>query len=416
MEMNKDVGVVQEAEKRAEAIVAGEPDNTEALDVWALAALRLDHPELAEKRLEKSLDKFPKDLKSAKMLALIKLGRKDLAGAEQVLKRAAVQVPQSTEPALALGLFYLKAQKPAEAESQFRRVLLIDPKEQTALVNLGPLLYRAGRKDEAEKIYARIAALQNKEYRSVHAVFLFEEGRRDEAISEFDKLVRADPEDRLTRTRLVRAYLAWHKPAEAERVLAATLKRNRKDQEALLQRSELLRMGGRYGEAETDLNQVLHFSPDSAEAHYGMAKIRQAQGEPTRQRQELIQVVRINPNFLQARLELARLLTLANAAQAALELVDAMPEEQKGTIPAIVERNAALMVLGDKAELRLGIARGLAINKTTDLLLQDGILKLQEKNYLGARTSLEQAMDKKSDAMRALKAMALGLVDQRQGR
>src|SRR5260370_23731834 len=193
MAMNKDVGVVQEAEKRAKAIVAGEPDNTEALDVWALAALRLDHPELAEKRLEKSLDKFPKDLKSAKMLALIKLGRKDLAGAEQVLKRAAVQVPQSTEPALALGLFYLKAQKPAEAESQFRRVLLIDPKEQTALVNLGPLLYKAGRKDEAEKIYARIAPLPNQENRSLHAVFLFEEGRRDEAISELDKLGRADP-------------------------------------------------------------------------------------------------------------------------------------------------------------------------------------------------------------------------------
>src|SRR5260370_12038472 len=154
MEMNKDVGVVQEAEKRAKAIVAGEPDNTEALDVWALAALRLDHPELAEKRLEQSLDKFPKDLKSAKMLALIKLGRKDLAGAEQVLKRAAVQVPQSTEPALALGLFYLRAQKPAEAQSQFRPPVPIQPARPTALVNLRPLLYRAGPQDQPEKIYA----------------------------------------------------------------------------------------------------------------------------------------------------------------------------------------------------------------------------------------------------------------------
>ena len=49
---------------------------------------------------------------------------------------------------------------------------------------------------------------------------------------------------------------------DAERVLTAALKKNGLDVDALLQRSRIYLASGKLAEAQTDLNQVLHFRND----------------------------------------------------------------------------------------------------------------------------------------------------------
>ena len=142
-------------------------------------------------------------------------------------------------PEVYLGGFYLAHGKTADAEQQFRQALTIDPKNGPAMLDLGAMQVRAGQTDQAEQTYRQVAALPEKQYKPIHALFLFQSGKRDQALAEFEKLVGADPTDRNLRTELVRTYLALNRIGDAEKVLTAALKKNGLDVDALLQRSRI---------------------------------------------------------------------------------------------------------------------------------------------------------------------------------
>ena len=174
-------------------------------------------------------------------------------------------------------------------------------------------------------------------------------------MAEFEKLLAADPTNRELRTELVTAYLAMKRVGDAERVLTAALKKNGSDVDALLQRSRIYLGSGKLAEAQADLNQVLHFRSTSAEAHYLLAKVGQAREDTASQKQELGQALRADPNYLAARIELAQLLLADRGALPSLQLLDEAPQDQKGTVAVVLQRNWALLALGQKTEARKGI-------------------------------------------------------------
>src|ERR1035438_9173910 len=52
---------------------------------------------------------------------------------------------------------------------------------------------RAGQSDQAEQTYRRLSALPNKGYKPLHALFLFQTGKRDQAVAELERLARGRP-------------------------------------------------------------------------------------------------------------------------------------------------------------------------------------------------------------------------------
>ena len=68
----------------------------------------------------------------------------------------------------------------------------------------------------------------------------------------------------------------------------------------------------------------------------------------------------------------------------------------------ILERNWALLALGKKEDARKGIDRVLAAGKVPEALLQDATMKLDQKDYAGARKSIEEALGKTPEDVRAL--------------
>src|SRR5688572_24129164 len=162
---------------------------------------------------------------------------------------------------------------------------------------------RGGKSDQAEQIYRQIAALPEKRYKPVHALYLFQAGKQTEALAEFQGLAKADPQHRDLRTQLVSAYLALNQVEEAKKVLSETLKKNGRDVDALLQRSRILVASKNFTEAQNDLNQVLRFRPDSADAHYLLSKVSQGRGQDATRRQELNEALRLDPAHVYARVE-----------------------------------------------------------------------------------------------------------------
>jgi hypothetical protein len=92
-------------------------------------------------------------------------------------------------------------------------------------------------------------------------------------------------------------------------------------------------------------------------------------GKTLTYRQKLSAVLRLKPRLLAARVELAEDLVNAKESVAALALVDSAPNDQRSSVPLLVQRNWALWTKGDLSEMRKGIDQRLSIAKTTDLLV-----------------------------------------------
>ncbi|HXI38634.1 MAG TPA: tetratricopeptide repeat protein [Bryobacteraceae bacterium] len=412
---SKEKKKVEEAQQSIRDLINAGQTSAEALDALAITEWRLGSPQDAEKHLEEAVAKFPSDLASAVSLARMKQGHKDLAGAEAVLKKVAAQQPHSADALLALGQFYLNTGRPVDAESQFRRATEVDPKSGAALLTLAVLQARTGKLDQAEQSYARLSAFPEAQFRTYHASFLAARAKHNEAIAEAEKLSRQYPDDRAVRTLLTEEYLRTQRNADAVKLLTAALARNSKDFEALLQRSAIYLTLGRVDDAEKDLTSALHFHSDSPEAHFLMAKLHQARGASANQRQELGEALRLRPEYLQPRIQLAQVLISSGAAQAALDLMNAREvQPYRNNLAFLVARNWALLAVHQYAEARKEVDRGLAAVRAPNLLLQDAYLKLDEKNYSAARASLAEALNRSPEDLRVLRLIVGSYAAQKQ--
>ena len=401
----RDKEVIEEAEKRVREVLARSPADADTLSTLAVVEWRLGKLGDAEEHLNQVFEKWPENLKSSLILARLKLSQKDVSGAEQVLKKVVDTSPGKADPLIALGTFYILTGKPPHAEQQLRQALQLDPKNGFAMVALAGIKLRAGATAEAEQFYKQASALADPLYKPVHGVFLFQSGKHDLAIAEFEKLATAEPANREARSRLVNAYLATKRLAEAEKVLLATLKKNPRDLDALIQISQIHLRRGQFNEVEGNLNTVLKMEPNSAMAHFLIAKVYQRRGASSRQRQELSEAVRLSPNLLPARIELAQGFIQTNDAKAALELLNGAPAAQRNTLPVLVQQNWAHLALGNIGEAGKGIQRALDTTKRPDLLLQQAILKLLQKDTAGARLSLEEALKLNPEDLNALNVL-----------
>lgn len=373
-------------------LLAASPANPDADDTLALAESKLGNTADAVQRLENTLKKFPARLQTSEELAQVKLKNRDLDGAEAVLRQAVVSAPQSAPAELALGQFFMLSKQPALAEKELRKATQLDAKNGEALAALAAVEAALNRTSEADETYRRASESGDPQFRPAHAMFLFRQGKRDAAIAELEKLAKEAPDDRAARNRLFTAYMAAGQTEPARNLVASALKKNPKDIDALYQRARMSQMAGKTSDAEQDLQQVLHFRPDYAEGHVMMADLERDRGLSMNERKELTEALKINPGLLDARLRLARNYTKSGDPKAAIELLDAAPAAQKTLPPLVVERNWALIGAGDFQELRATLNQTSEAKRPLDLVLQDGLARLQKADYSGAAAAAEEAI------------------------
>lgn len=396
-----DKGAVQEAAKRASEVIAKGAD-VDAFDALALAQYRLGNREDAEKVLDQALEKFPASLSSSVELAKVRLARNDLKGAEQALQQAVSNDPKSAHPHVALGALYLAERQLPQAEQQFRAALNIDPKSGQSLLNLGAIEIHDGHLDAADRIFTKLSQLPDKQYKPAHAIFLFRTGKRDAAIAEFEKLSAADPSDRDAEARLVGAYMSVNRPADAERVLNASLKRSPKDVDALLLRSRVYLATGKPDAAKSDLTRAVGYRNESPDAHYLLARVYGTKGNLAEQQQEFGEALRLNPAYLPARLAMAQSLLRSNQAQSAVNVLNESPKAQQNLPAILIARAWALLASGETSEARVAIDPVLAAGRPPEALMLDATIRFVSKDYSGARNSVEEILKARPDELRAL--------------
>jgi putative PEP-CTERM system TPR-repeat lipoprotein len=409
----RNVGRLRDAMSRLQSVIAGSPDNTEAMDALAITEWRLGQVDSAEKLLEEALHKFPANLESSIMLARIKLGQRDFEGAESALKTAAERAPHAAPPELALGELYIILNRAQQAENAFQKALQLDSQNGPAMLGVAAVRLAEGHADLAEQTLRKAAALPDHRYHPLYAVFLYRSGKRQEALAEFRKIAEQHPGDRRARTRLVEAYLQMNKLAEAQGVLQAALKKNPKDVDALFQRGELDLRIGKTEEAQHDLSEVIHWVPDSAPARVALAVAYKASGQEGRERQELGEALRFDPGLLAARLELANNLLHTNDPRAALHVLEEASNSQKQTLAWMVARNRIWLALHKLRELRAAIDAALTSGRPVELVLQDGLLKLAERDYASAIAAAEEVLTRNPEDATAARVIVDSYVFQK---
>jgi tetratricopeptide (TPR) repeat protein len=414
MASSADPTILKEAQSRMTEVLKTNAANVDAIGTLALANLKLGNTSEALGELHQALSVAPKSLKASILLAEAKLSQKDAKGAEDVLKQACEHDPASSEARVALANFYLSQNRTADAEQSLRDAVKVNPANATALLSLGKLQLSRGDKAAAEQSFRSASLLRDRTYASAYGLFLFNQGRKEEGLREFERLTRAAPNDRSVRTMLVAAYWSTDRPQEARKIVDRALEKNSKDIDALVQRAEMYVSAGDYRNAQTDAMTILHLDAASVRAHRLLADAYQGLNQPLQERQELAETLRLAPSLLDARIKMANLLVSTNAASSALKLLDEAPGNQKTLLPIVIARNWALIAAGDMAGARKGIDSALAVWQGPELLLQDGIWKLQQGKTEQGRAALTTLLNSTPDNVAALSALYESYAAQKQ--
>jgi Tfp pilus assembly protein PilF len=320
---------------------------------------------------------------------------------------------------LMLGRIHMQMHKDSQAEAEVRHALELDPKNAPALLSLATIQTSSKRLGEAEQTYKRLSLLPDPDYNPLYGLFLIQQGKQDAAVAEFQRLAKANPNDRKARALLLGVYVLTNKLPQAEAVLAEALKVNPKDVDALILRAKFRLQAHDAAGAEQDLQEVLKFQSNSAAAHFEFAQLKAMQGLARTARQELSQSLTLDRNYLEARLALAWDFVSTNEAKSALELLDQTPPAQMNNPGVLIQRNWALLGLGKFKEARQGIDQGLKRARAPELVEQDGFLKMQESDSAGARADAEELLkrypDRDPDNVRAVRLLVNSCVAQHQG-
>jgi tetratricopeptide (TPR) repeat protein len=394
--------VLIESQTRAKAVLNLQPDDPDALNTLALTEYKLGDGRSAEQDLRRAMDKAPALLRSFVNLAAIRLDRKDQAGAEAILKQAVAAFPQSVDAWITLGRFYVSIGDLRRAESALRRAVDREPSNPVALCDLGRLQVTTGRLDEADKTLLRLSHGPDPKFAPVHAVFLFSQGETAKAILELEALVGGKPRNHETRSWLIAAYVAAKRWSDAERLLSEALQTDHRDLDAHLQRADLYLRQRNAVQAEHEANEAVRYGALDPRAHYVLARIYHFGGNEVLWRQELTEVLRLDPYVLPARLELADALVNSKLYDAALITLDAAPDPQNRSLTALVEKNWIFLASGDSAEARRGVDKGLRLRRIPDLIVQDGLLKIHQKDFAAARVSFGEVLQTHPANLRAL--------------
>lgn len=403
------------AESHASTALSQRPDDPDVLHALAVAEWRQDKRSLAMARLRSALAVAPGHLKSASALAYMQwtIDPKSPA-AEKTMRDAAAKSASAVDGSLALARFFQMAGRSSEAEAELRRAVNVAPSNGTVLAELAALQNSSGRRAEAENTLARLSKIPDDRYLTAHAQYLFEGGKREEAIAELQRLWQEHPKSKSIPLWLTRFSLQTGKLVEAEKHIKWISGRDALTPEALELQADLHFRRGRLQEADQTVNRALSARPTSSSGHYLKAQILQAMGKPVEARSALQLALNGNPGMASARVQLSQSLRNARELQQAFQVIDGAPPEQRGDLPIIVERVWVLLAQKRYAVARPDVEKALAMSRNPVTLLQAGLLALQEKRTTAGRAFLEESLILAPGNLEALNAIVLSLAAERQ--
>ena len=329
-------------------VLAGEPNNLEALAVLAAAFASEGNSAMARSLLEKVVSTEPSRTSAAIALAEIEAQQHDLASARATLQRAAAAAPHDAEPWLALARMEELEGNPPAAERDYRSAVAAEDSSEASL-RLAQFLARTSRIAESETILANLGK-RHEELTSALPDFDLAAGRTAAALADFRKISdhpqTTQSDLAQTNVRIIEALLqdaqqhaiAGEDPkpvlATAESELRAHGSQFDPATRATLS-AELALMRDDLSAALAQARNAVELSPQAAPPYYVLGLINQRQGNAAAASAAFDQALQRDPRFLPAREALAQQQFEAGDARAAEESISQVVLEEPANFEAL---------------------------------------------------------------------------------
>jgi tetratricopeptide (TPR) repeat protein len=200
------------------------------------------------------------------------LGLAELAFLERQFELAAQHVqaalrvaPQHARALAAQGRLFLQAGKPAEAEAALRKSITAEPQAVRARIDLADLLAMRGALNDAEVLYREALSRDDRHPGAHYALgqVLMARGQLDAAVASFRSAAELAPSSILVPLALARLELGRGRPAPAMVEVEKVLKRDPRQLDALMLKSDVQELQGDAEGALRTLAQAAQSAPQS---------------------------------------------------------------------------------------------------------------------------------------------------------
>lgn len=375
-------GRPDDATAQVEEVLKKEPQNLDALLLWASSANTPQEIEAALAHLRSVQPALGSPAKLHLALAGLYLKKRDTAAAAREFRDAVTREPKSVEAHAALGNFHVSRREMAEAERAFRTAADLAPPGSPTRVRLADFYILMRRPDEARRVLTENTekAPDSLPAWRLLAQLNFAEGKLDEAGKALDVVLKKSPSDVDGRLLRGRIHLVRNETAAAIQEFQAVLKSEPRMSAARYQLALAHLQNGNIQQAKTELRDVVSTAPRLVEAALLLADLNIQSGALQPAVEDLERVVRAQPQASPAYVLLGRAYLAqrqpAKVIETGRRLVAAVPKDPRG--PFIV--GLGLLAQGKRAEARRQLETSLELSPGfLDPLLQLVQLSLIEK-------------------------------------
>lgn len=360
-----------------ERTIKASPRTVDLREVLANLYLASNEPRRAEEQLRKVIELEPKKLNLRTQLAIFYLRTKRPDDAQHVLEAALRDLPESDEAKLAYVEFLTAQRSRAQGEQAMKGFIAKAPKDYDLQLGLAGLQQGAASKDEAIATYRKIIAADGDGAKGL-----------------------------IARNRIAALRVAEGKIDEAAQLAAEVLKKNPRDNDALILRGNIALERHDTATAIADLRAVLRDQPNAVGVRRTLARAHLANGEPELAEESLRTALDAAPADGATRLELAQLLgQTGRVEQAATLLEDSVkaapqdPAAREALVRVYIAKQdfvAARIAAEDLKTLRPDLAAGSYLA---------GLIAQAQNRLDDSEKELQRAVELQPNAMDALAAL-----------
>ena len=230
---------------------------------------------------------------------------KALLSAEEFVKKQ----PGNPTAQNMLGKVYLALGQDDRAKEAFESAREISPGDTIANFGLADLALKNHEPERARADYNQILEHHPGDLLTLQKLAAFEAGQGNITAMRavLQRAISANPDSVQPRLLMAKSYLLENQPDQARQMLS-NIPENQADNPLVLSLMGEIQLAlGDNQAASLTLNQLIQAQPDSAEAHFLLAKAYAALNKPQELENELLKTIQLSPEHLYARIGLTRL-------------------------------------------------------------------------------------------------------------
>jgi putative PEP-CTERM system TPR-repeat lipoprotein len=295
-------------------VVEADPESSQSRTSLAVGLLGMGQDDKAIEQLNKAGELNQNSIQSDAYTALIYTKNRSFDKAFDVIKKIKEKTPNDSLPYNLEGKAYMVMNDLAKAEKSFQQSLDLSPNNITALASLASLALQQKNNKQAVELYQKILKDNPKSVLTLISLseISFSEGNLDESQKYLEQAVEAEPKSLQARIILANFYLQFGQSAKA----LATLNEIRTDYPSNKEfLASFIPAQLKEKDNKNALNSALELvkaAPDAALSHNLLARAYAANGDLKNTKASLDNSLRIDPNFVNSRIDMVQVLTREN--------------------------------------------------------------------------------------------------------